>query len=44
MTRAVLIAFVAATLVGGLAACGKKGTLERPPASHIEAPSEARPA
>ncbi len=44
MTRSIVIIFVTAALAGGLTACGKKGALEQPPASHIEAPAEVRPA
>ena len=44
MRRALLVAVVAALLLGGLSACGKKGALEPPPQSAIEAPGEARPA
>ncbi len=44
MRRLLLVAVVAALLLGGLSACGKKGTLEPRPQSAIEAPGEARPA
>ncbi len=42
MRRALVIAALAAALLGGLAGCGKKGALEPPPASALEAPAEGR--
>ncbi len=43
--RATLLAVaVAAVLIGAIAGCGRKGAPEAPPASRIEAPSEAVPA
>ncbi len=42
MRRALVIAVLAAALLGGLAGCGKKGALEPRPASTLEAPAEGR--
>ncbi len=42
MRRALVIVTLAAALLGGLAGCGKKGALEPPPASALEAPAERR--
>ncbi len=44
MRRSLLIAALAALLLGGLSACGKKGSLEAPPQSAIEAPGAGLPA
>ncbi|MEE8202754.1 MAG: lipoprotein [Alphaproteobacteria bacterium] len=44
MRRGLIAAALIAVVAGGLAACGKKGPLEPPPQSRIEAPGEATPA
>ncbi len=44
MIRGLFIFALAVAVVGGTAACGKKGPLEAPPASAIAAPGEVRPA
>ncbi len=44
MRRSLFIAVLAALLLGGLSACGKKGALEAPPQSAIGAPRAGLPA
>ncbi len=38
MRRALVVAALAALLLGGLSACGKKGDLKPPPTNRVEAP------
>lgn len=39
MRRAIVVAALAALLLGGLSACGKKGDLRSPPKNRVEAPA-----
>ncbi|MCH7888808.1 MAG: hypothetical protein IIA00_05970 [Proteobacteria bacterium] len=38
MRRALVVVALAALLLGGLSACGKKGDLRAPPTNRVEAP------
>ncbi len=41
MRRVLVVVALAALLLGGLSACGKKGDLRSPPKNRVEAPGEA---